>query len=236
METPTLTDEDYGAGWIRELVSAVRTAEEDSGQQAKAWLEELRTPANKKQCVSWPDAGSSAVRSSSGPVGEASNVSHVPSHKDEAPGNAVSPESRPDRSVDGLKERIRLLGLPQIRICLPSSRTAPGIFDHCIARLKAFIASDRGPTVFKIGATKDPIERWMWPGTGYMYERYELMTVVAELKSLEGCQFLEHYLIRLYKGSMGCQNENPGGEGLFGEPPFYIYIVCRFLRSRRPAS
>ena len=95
---------------------------------------------------------------------------------------------------------------------------------------------DRGPHVYKIGITADPMFRFYkeWssssPTFGYYrcHEKFKGMYVLFACSTWDEAALMEATLIDSHKGLPGNRNIRPGGEGrVSGEPPFFTYLVFK---------
>lgn len=121
--------------------------------------------------------------------------------------------------------------------CNPNA-VAGIILEGCKKFVRGYVDDVRGPTIYKIGAAVDPVSRWTWARTGYQFDRankWEFMAMLHATETREGCGYLEAGTISEFIGKQGCRNEVLGGEGLSkeAEPPYFVYVVVRFLQSRR---
>lgn len=122
---------------------------------------------------------------------------------------------------------------PNIEVALhPKFATAVAgvILRHCTAYVDQLL--DRGPTIYKIGATWRPEHRWTNSAYGYRLDvdRWDCMHVLHAARS-ESIGFLEASLIAHYKGQHpdGLRNQAPGGEGIGQSDLCYLYVVSRLL-------
>lgn len=141
-----------------------------------------------------------------------------------ANGNASSP------TVADLTHQLKH---PHIEVALhPRFATAVAgvILRHCTAYIDQLL--DRGPTIYKIGATWRPEHRWTNNAYGYRLDvdRWDCMHVLHAARS-EPIGFLEASLIAHYKDQRpdGLRNQAPGGEGIGQSNLCYLYVVSRLL-------
>ena len=126
---------------------------------------------------------------------------------------------------------IELASEPRIRLSLAEGGGEVS-YDSAHAHAREFVlrfsaaASDqlRILTEYKIGITCDPKGRW----DRYVREipTWSRMTLLAAFASCLDSAALETQLISEFKGTRGCYNIAPGGEGAHGSPSF-VYTVTR---------
>ena len=81
---------------------------------------------------------------------------------------------------------------------------------------------DFRPAVFKVGITAQVDFR----AAQYRRDNFDSFRILAAFGIKNSCRRLETELISHYKGTMGCRNEKPGGEGnMYKGPPWYVYAV-----------
>ena len=102
-----------------------------------------------------------------------------------------------------------------------------GVIDSLLAR---------GPHVYKIGITADPLFRFYKvptahsPSPGYYkcHEKFTGMDVIYAALTWDEAALMEAVLIDSHKGNPGNRNERPGGEGrVTGQGPYFTYLVFR---------
>ena len=102
------------------------------------------------------------------------------------------------------------------------------ILDHCEISINSIFA--KHPAIYKIGITRNPVERWQ---IGYAKDTHAWseMKVLVALADPVAIGFVEAALIRRYQGSPGNMNIRRGGEGvdLSGAGPYFAYVVYRCL-------
>lgn len=89
-------------------------------------------------------------------------------------------------------------------------------------RVSAYTREDR-VSRFKIGITNNPHGRF---SNGYVRD-YDQMIVLYESSSLDSvsqveCDLIEH-------NAAITRNRITGGGGDYGEPPYYLYLVVRYM-------
>ena len=118
----------------------------------------------------------------------------------------------------------------------PPSATASKSLQWCKQMVQSIL--DKGPTVYKIGMTGNPLLRFYKlpsaesPSPGYRYEKdkFEFMYIVFAGATWDEAGLVESCLIDLHKGKPGNRNINPGGEGKqVYDPPFFTYFVFKSL-------
>ena len=78
----------------------------------------------------------------------------------------------------------------------------------------------RDATNFKIGITDNPSSR------AYNYtDRWDEMLVLYQTSSIDNVREMEDMMIVYYPES---DNENRGGGGRIGSPPYYLYVVIEW--------
>ena len=113
----------------------------------------------------------------------------------------------------------------------------PGkVLQHCAGVIASKVSDQL--TVFKVGITVNPVDRWRNAGFGYCNEGYTSMQLLHCERNSRACGFLEAALIAQFRGTLGCQNEAPGGEGFSTEGDCesmcYLYAVFRGLSRTAP--
>ena len=113
----------------------------------------------------------------------------------------------------------------------------PGkVLQHCAGVIASKVSDQL--TVFKIGITVNPVDRWRNAGFGYCNEGHTSMQLLHCERNSRACGFLEAALIAQFRGTQGCQNEAPGGEGFSTEGDCesmcYLYAVFRGLSRTAP--
>lgn len=81
-----------------------------------------------------------------------------------------------------------------------------------------------GPTIFKIGLTRDPLHRWGNRAYGYNQEGFSRMIILCATVPAWAAA-LEAHLIGIFRGVPGCRNTAPGGESTPSHPPVFVYVV-----------
>ena len=115
---------------------------------------------------------------------------------------------------------------------LLQSTLASSVIGH--GELAVRSLSSKYPCIYKIGLTKNPVQRWMNKEYGYKHDtrnRFTNMTVIFAHADPQPVGFLEAALIRLFMGLPGNRNIQMGGEGLDqeGAGPYFCYVVYRKL-------
>ena len=94
----------------------------------------------------------------------------------------------------------------------------------------------KGPTIFKIGLTGNPLFRFYKvpsktsPSPGYHHDRekFQHMYILFAGATWDEASLMEAILISEFQGKPGNRNVNPGGEGRkVYEPPFFTYVVFK---------
>lgn len=124
--------------------------------------------------------------------------------------------------------------LPEVVFKLSPAKLAGAVLEHAVDVIQQLLSV--GPTVFKIGLTKDPVHRWKGKVWSYKFDadRYQQMIVVMEVQTSDAAGFAEAALINVFRGTCGCRNDASGGEGLPAKPlvvPYFIYVVYRHLET-----
>ena len=97
---------------------------------------------------------------------------------------------------------------------------------------------DKGPHVYKIGLTGDPMFRFYKkpshtsPCPGYFHDRdkYQAMYLLFVGATWDEAALMEAILISLFQGKPGNRNIKPGGEGRqVYSPPYFTYLVYKSL-------
>jgi len=81
-----------------------------------------------------------------------------------------------------------------------------------------------GPTIFKIGLTRDPLRRWANRAYGYSQEGFRRMIILCGTVPAWAAA-LEAHLIGIFRGVPGCRNTAPGGESTPSHPLVFVYVV-----------
>jgi hypothetical protein len=81
-----------------------------------------------------------------------------------------------------------------------------------------------GPTIFKIGLTRDPMHRWANASYGYVRDGFRHMTILCATVP-RWAAALETYLIERFGSRQGCRNSAPGGESTPHQAPVFVYVV-----------
>lgn len=153
-----------------------------------------------------------------------------------APSRLTTPAAHP---VDGHGKSARPPRVQQqvqpskVAFRLPQSTNAGAILAHAARIVQETV--ERGPTIFKIGITVDPVHRWGNQKYGYQHDRdrYQQMLVFAEADSA-GAAMLEASLINMFKQTSGCRNTAPGGESVKPGCAVFTYIVYRNFNDDEP--
>ena len=120
-----------------------------------------------------------------------------------------------------------------VQLRLSPSSLASAVLEHCSAIVHGVLA--RGPTIFKIGVTRDPEHRWSNPRYGYRLDtdRYEQIICMCAVQSAEAAGFVEAALLREFIDLSGCRNIAKGGDGLpyrqGSSVTYFVYVVHRKL-------
>ena len=138
-----------------------------------------------------------------------------------------------------------MLDLPRMReVCqdLEQSQFASGhvSFDICCSQLGSAILDhcelcicslwNKHPAVFKIGITRNPVERWSYYSKD-KFDRWAGMRVLVVLADAISVGIVEAAMIRRFENAPGCRNVQKGGEGVdfAGAGPYFVYVVFRCL-------
>ena len=110
------------------------------------------------------------------------------------------------------------------------------ILDHCELSINSL--SSKFPAVFKIGITRNPVERWQkgyGQDKGQQWFQMKVLVILPEAVSLG---FVEAALIRRFQSTPGNMNVRRGGEGvdLSGAGPYFAYVVFRCLAPPKKAK
>lgn len=113
----------------------------------------------------------------------------------------------------------------------------PGkVLQHCASIIESKVSDQL--TVFKVGITVNPVDRWCNTGFGYSQEGFTSMQLLHCERNSRACGFLEAALIAQFRGTLGCQNEASGGEGFSTqgdcETMCYLYAVFKGLSRTAP--
>ena len=225
------SDEDITA-WLTELVTCHRPSPDSSG--ASSGHDAVGAAFSKAACAAEEAALSK---------GSACETKH-----DAVLGSCAGSFGKTDVLQTALDQSVPckrtrspdLLSLPLKAVRVPE----PVVFKLCGASHAGAVlhhASDviknlqaKGPLVFKVGVTKDPIHRWSNVEYGYKFEKaysrkplYERMLVLIEVDSSQAAGFAEAALIAQFYGQNGCMNRALGGEGIGQNVPckHFIYVV-----------
>ena len=129
----------------------------------------------------------------------------------------------------------------RVKLKLPPARASAG---KALQAAKDVINSVlcKGPTVYKIGLTGNPIFRFYKkpskasPSAGYFHdkERFQYMYVLFAGATWDEAALMEAVLISEFSAKPGCRNVNPGGEGrkVF-DPPYFTYLVFKPLEAAK---
>ena len=105
------------------------------------------------------------------------------------------------------------------------------ILEHCEVVTRSL--SFRGPCIFKIGITENPVSRWCVRKYAYKndaIEKWQGMVVLHMDSDSFVCGLIEAHLIRVFRETPGCRNTAHGGESLSPLPgPHCVYVVFRSL-------
>ena len=118
---------------------------------------------------------------------------------------------------------------------LPPPRANSGqALKWCKAKIDSLL--NRGPHVFKIGITSNPLFRFykepshMCPSPGYYRcgDKFKGMHVLFAGSTFEEAALMEAALKDVYQGRPGNRNMRAGGEGRNSETgPFFTYLVFK---------
>lgn len=110
------------------------------------------------------------------------------------------------------------------------------ILDHCVISINSVFS--KYPAIYKIGITRNPVERWQIGYAKDTTQAWSEMKVLVAVADPVAVGFVEAALIRHYQGSPGNMNIRRGGEGvdLAGAGPFFAYVVYRCLVPPKCAS
>ena len=120
---------------------------------------------------------------------------------------------------------------------MPPATANTGQSLACCRKVVATVL-DKGPTVYKIGVTGDPLLRFYKepctapPNPGYYksHEKFKRMYVLYAGATWEEAALMEAVLIESHLGKPGNRNIRPGGEGRrMGQGPFFTYLVFKSL-------
>ena len=120
---------------------------------------------------------------------------------------------------------------------MPPATANTGQSLACCRKVVATVL-DKGPTVYKIGVTGDPLLRFYKepctasPNPGYYksHEKFKCMYVLYAGATWEEAALMEAVLIESHLGKPGNRNIRPGGEGRrMGQGPFFTYLVFKSL-------
>ena len=148
--------------------------------------------------------------------------------------NLFNPSAREMRRLKSLI----LEGLgsdPRVLLKLPQPKATTGrALQHCRSMISNVLA--KGPHVFKIGVSADPMFRFYKKPTnssnscGYFCgdERYKFIHVLFASSRWEEAALMEAVLIEPHQETPGNRNVRPGGDGRqMGEGPFFTYLVLK---------
>ena len=94
----------------------------------------------------------------------------------------------------------------------------------------------KGPHVYKIGVTADPLFRFYKrpsfesssPGSYYCQDKFKCMYVLYASATWDEAALMEAVLIESHRGCPGNRNDRPGGEGRKCDAgPFFTYVVFK---------
>lgn len=184
----------------------------------------------RNQCASSSSASSSTAHSAHSTASTASVPKPKPKFDDR---HSVAPtDGSRDQKPCRTTRQPRYI-LPEVVFKLSCARLAGIVLNHAISVISTLIGS--GPTVFKIGATRDPQRRWSGQQWSYKFhsDLYQQMIVLIEVQNSQACGFAEAALIKHFKGRPGCRNDADGGEGLPDNlnVTHYVYVAYRHLES-----
>ena len=119
---------------------------------------------------------------------------------------------------------------------LANSKLASSILSHAELCIRSI--SSKHPALYKIGVTRNPVQRWLHTGYGYKLDRHvqwERMTVLHAHCNADIIGLLEAALIRIFFNAPGCRNIRLGGEGMDEQSsgPFFCYVVQCILVQRK---
>jgi hypothetical protein len=116
-------------------------------------------------------------------------------------------------------------GDPRVQSRLRRGGQSAGIvLEHCRDIVALLISKE--PTAFKIGLTVCPYSRFYQPRYGYS-GFFDKMVVLFVSDHGSTAAMVEAHLIHVFKATIGCHNEAPGGEGLAPSGPFFVYVVLK---------
>ena len=108
-------------------------------------------------------------------------------------------------------------------------KLASDLVDHCTTSVQSITA--KHPAVYKIGITRNPVQRWL---QGYAKDHqmhWTEMKVLALLPDPLSAGLVETALVHTFQQRPGNQNIRRGGEGVdpSGQGPYFVYVVFRCL-------
>jgi len=124
-------------------------------------------------------------------------------------------------------------GLVWLKLPPPSANTGKALA-FCRSVVDKLVA--KGPHVYKIGVTSDPLFRFYKrpfaespsPGYYYCHEKFKGMYIIYASVSWDEAALMEAVLIESHKGKPGNRNDRPGGEGRKTDTgPFFTYVVFK---------
>ena len=103
-----------------------------------------------------------------------------------------------------------------------------GILDHCEVCISSLWS--KHPAVFKIGITRNPVERWSYYAKD-KFDKWSGMKVLVALADAISVGIVEAAMIQRFENAPGARNVQRGGEGVdfSGAGPFFVYVVFRCL-------
>ena len=110
---------------------------------------------------------------------------------------------------------------------LVNSKLASSILSHAELCIRSI--SSKHPALYKIGVTRNPVQRWLHTGYGYKLDRHvqwERMTVLHAHCNADIIGLLEAALIRIFFNAPGCRNIRLGGEGM-GRAELRTFLLLR---------
>lgn len=220
-----------------------------SDDDAEQWLQELLSsfrvrpsvliPSSSARAASQP-AESPAILAQAAPVATTAPMPVVPSVRPDLAARHQDALVFQDDAGPALAANTELVVATRrprradasefVQYRLTSSVNAGKRLRHAIDFIERLTET---PTVFKIGVTSNPADRWARKPYGYAYDldRYQALTVLLELRTTEAAGMAEAALIERFKRTPGCRNEADGGEGLscIQYSTQYVYVVHRHL-------
>lgn len=125
-------------------------------------------------------------------------------------------------------------GLVWLKLPPPAANTGKAL-SWCRSVIQKML--NKGPHVYKIGITADPLFRFYKrptfesPSPGYYHcnEKFKGMYVIYAAATFEEAALMEAVLIESHQGLPGNRNERAGGDGRKSDqgPPFFTYIAFK---------